>query len=120
MRRLPCFSKTIPSREVTRDGVSSPAGLRLTIARRIRECRARSGEKIGAVAKALGVSESTVSMWESGKRHPNPDHLEALARAYDVPVWFFFFAGTRDASVSVELVEEILRRVAPENQEARG
>lgn len=36
----------------------------------IRELRLSLGETMAAFGERLGVSESTVSLWESGQRHP--------------------------------------------------
>lgn len=38
------------------------------------------------VAKMLGVSQSTVSMWESGESKPRTEKLVALARLYKCTV----------------------------------
>jgi len=62
-----------------RGGVSRFVGTRL------RSMRMRARASAGEVARATGVSESTVRKWESGAVKPRPQHLSALAKVFDVP-----------------------------------
>ena len=48
-------------------------------ARNLIRIRQESGLKMYAAADALGVSKSTWSQWESGKRFPNGEMLAAIA-----------------------------------------
>ena len=43
---------------------------------RLRELRKKNGYTQSGLAKALGVSQSTVGNWEAGIRRPNLDTLE--------------------------------------------
>ena len=42
------------------------------------------------LAKALGVSKSTVGMWETGGREPDFETLESIADYFNVPIGTFF------------------------------
>ena len=42
-----------------------------------------------ALAERINRTSSSISRWEGGAQSPEPDALEALARALDVPVAFF-------------------------------
>ena len=43
-----------------------------------------------ALAQALGVSRSTISMYESGQREPDFEMLEAMADYFNVPIASLF------------------------------
>ena len=51
---------------------------------RLKELREKSGMSQAALAKELGVVQSTVGMWESGKNKPENAKLEALANIFQV------------------------------------
>jgi transcriptional regulator with XRE-family HTH domain len=59
--------------------------IRSLVARRIRSWRLKKHFKLCTIARKLGVSESTVSMWETGERFPNPENLAALAILMQAP-----------------------------------
>src|SRR5438093_4835776 len=53
---------------------------------RLRALRRQRGNTLAGVAAETGISESTLSRLESGRRRPNLELLLPLARAYDVPL----------------------------------
>lgn len=53
-------------------------------ARNLTRLRQEAGLKMYAAADALGVSKSTWSQWESGKRFPNGEMLAAIAECLRV------------------------------------
>ncbi|MBV2365443.1 helix-turn-helix domain-containing protein [Streptomonospora nanhaiensis] len=53
---------------------------------RLRALRRRSGATLAALSKATGISVSTLSRLESGRRRPGLDLLLPLARAYRMPL----------------------------------
>ena len=53
-------------------------------AQNLSRLRQAAGVKMYAAADALGVSKSTWSQWESGKRFPNGEMLAALADCLEV------------------------------------
>ena len=52
---------------------------------------ARGGRSQTEVAKALGISVSALSMYESGERVPRDEVKEQLATYYGLTVGFLFF-----------------------------
>jgi transcriptional regulator with XRE-family HTH domain len=67
----------------TRIGPKKP--LRLYIAE-WRENRGLSQEELGARLGPEGVSDVTVSRWETGKRRPDLNALAAIAEALDIDI----------------------------------
>lgn len=70
---------------------------------RLRELRRKNGYTQSGLAKALGVSQSTVGNWEAGIRRPNLDTLERITRLFGVSVWWLFgeqVKRERDAALS--------------------
>lgn len=53
---------------------------------RLRALRRRHGTTLAELAAKTGISESTLSRLESGRRRANLELLLPLARAYDVPL----------------------------------
>ena len=56
------------------------------IARQIKRIRKAQEIPQATIAKKLNVSPATISLWESGSRHPSASHLKALAKIYKVPL----------------------------------
>lgn len=63
---------------------------KLPIARRITHWRKFAGLKQADIAKAVGVSPSAVSLWESGGNAPTLENVEAIAAACGVELRVFF------------------------------
>jgi transcriptional regulator with XRE-family HTH domain len=72
------------------------------IALRIKTMRMSREMTQSELAEALGVSVSAVGMWESGKREPNFDMLEAMADVFNVPMSAFL-----DSSEMVEMTGKL-------------
>lgn len=51
---------------------------------RLRAARITVGYSQRELASILGVSWLTVSLWETGKRHPNKNRYELLSRVLDI------------------------------------
>lgn len=47
------------------------------------------------VASDIGVDESTYCLWESGKRFPNAENLDAIADYTNRPICQFFRMGNQ-------------------------
>jgi transcriptional regulator with XRE-family HTH domain len=60
------------------------------VAERLRAARKLSGLTLSEVAGRVGVSESTVSRWETGRREPDYSQLRALADLYNLTVAVLF------------------------------
>lgn len=52
----------------------------------IRKARVAAGLSAAALARLLGVAESTVRRWEAGGRTPSDDTVRRIARALGVGV----------------------------------
>lgn len=48
----------------------------------------------GEIATALGVSKSTVAMWETGKRLPSPELYEQIADYFNVDMDYLYGRST--------------------------
>lgn len=62
------------------------------IGKRLAALRKESGKTAMEVAAAVGISQSAVSMYESGERIPRDEVKIRLSKFYGVPVEFIFFA----------------------------
>ena len=54
------------------------------------------------LAKLCGVSPSTISMYEMGRRRPKDAIVEALADAFNVPIWSILYKENEVIPVSEE------------------
>lgn len=74
-----------------------------------------------ALAKALGISKSTISMYENGNREPDFETLEAFADYFNVDLDYLM--GKSDiANKTIEsspLYEELLRQVVADRADGR-
>lgn len=61
-----------------------------SLGRRLRGWRNRHRVPLKAIALSIGVSEGTVSRWESGTRFPSQEKLDALATFLGVPLCALF------------------------------
>lgn len=57
---------------------------------RLRRLRERRGLTQLQLGQALGLAESTISLYESGKRGPDIDTMCAIAKFFDVSVGFLY------------------------------
>jgi transcriptional regulator with XRE-family HTH domain len=48
-----------------------------------RALREEHGNLLSEIAEMFGVTEATVSRWESGERNPGPKHLERYVMLLD-------------------------------------
>ena len=55
-----------------------------SVRKALRHLRESNGYSQGEVAETLGVTQATVSHWESGRRTPSVNDLAALASVYRV------------------------------------
>ena len=56
--------------------------------RRLKEARKAAGLTMKELGQRVGVTESTVSLYESGKREPSQSVLKAMAEVLEVSVDF--------------------------------
>lgn len=57
---------------------------------RLQSLRKQDGLTQLQLATALGVSKSSIGMWETGGREPDFETLEAIADYFNVPIGTFF------------------------------
>ena len=53
------------------------------IGRKIKELRVDMGITQAKLAKALGITQDSVSLWENGKRLPDTQYVIAICRFFD-------------------------------------
>ena len=63
------------------------------IGQRIRTMRLSRGMTQADLAKAIGQSQSSITMYETGRREPDFETLEALADVFNVPMVSFVDDG---------------------------
>ena len=63
------------------------------IGQRIRTMRLSRGMTQADLAKAIGQSQSSITMYETGRREPDFETLEALADVFNVPLIYFVEGG---------------------------
>jgi transcriptional regulator with XRE-family HTH domain len=71
--------------------VTAPTLARLGL--RIRSARKERALTLRSVAAKVGVSLQAISQFEHGQTVPTVPTLVSLARAFDVPMGYFFLAG---------------------------
>ncbi len=97
---------------------------------KLRELRLKRGLSLKELGNAIGVAESTMSLYETGKRKPDYENLKRLADFFDVTVDFLLgrphilktaatkipVLGKVQAGVPVEAVEDIIdyEEITPE------
>jgi len=82
------------------------------LGKRIREARLRSGLSQQDLAKAVGVSDKTISAYEVGRIDPPLDALDKLSSATEHPIGYFI--GNVESNV-----EARLKRIAEELVEVK-
>ena len=63
------------------------------IGQRIKTMRLSRGMTQADLAKAIGQSQASITMYETGKREPDFETLEALADVFNVPMVSFVDGG---------------------------
>ena len=74
------------------------------------------------VAKATGLSQSTLSSWKTGQYVPKADKLQILADYFDVPVEYLMtgvYPGTEQFDMKPVEIEMVNALRAKEDQEER-
>lgn len=68
---------------------------------RIKQRREFLGFSQAALGKMVGVDQSTVALWETGKTTPRPDKVQALARPLDVSPEYLLVGELGDTGVVI-------------------
>jgi len=83
----------------------------MTIGERIKELRNQKGYTQKGIAQKLSVAQSTVAMWETGKREPDLDTVQKIADVFGVTVDRLLRDYGRQAPPNAETVSAALRMV---------
>lgn len=75
---------------------------------RIASLRCKAGMSQSALAKKLGVSPSTIGMYEQGRREPSINILIALSREFGVTVDYLLTGNDRDVPDNMPLSQTML------------
>lgn len=76
---------------------------------KIKKCRLDAGFAQKYIAKQIGVSNQTVSYWETGQRTPSADNYKQLADIFGVSVGYLM--GLEDQAEQTEQIEPKSRPV---------
>lgn len=89
---------------------------------KIRSAREESKLSQLQVGVALGVSDKTISGYESGRISPPIDKLQKLADLFKKPITYFLGSDTKDYKISSRLraVEIMLRDIRRELREIKA
>lgn len=56
------------------------------VGKRLKESREKRGLTLWQLSMLIHISQSSISLWESGKRMPNPYYLMQVCEALDIDV----------------------------------
>lgn len=88
----------------------------ITLGQRIRQRRKQVGLSQSKLSKAAGVSDSSISLWESDTTAPRGENLHKLAAVLQCsPTWILF--GDEDKTPSAPLPPETQSQLTEEEQE---
>ena len=59
---------------------------KISLNRHLRDARIERGLSVADVADRIGVSPTTVYLWEQGRIRPRDENLSALCRALKLPI----------------------------------
>ena len=57
----------------------------------LKAARVNSGLSQKEAAKRLGISESALYKWESGKNKPNTKYLDKIQKVFKMPIEYIIF-----------------------------
>ena len=93
------------------------------IGQQIRTMRLSRGMTQADLAKAINQSQSSIAMYENGKREPDFETLEALADVFNGPMITFVADGVTvsvsppdDSQTDLRLLVQDLSKLSPEQQ----
>lgn len=89
---------------------------------RLRAARKKADLSQDQVAEILGINQSSVAQWETGRSKPTPDRLPVLAKLYGVPEDWLAAPEGSEAPVLVQNKAErelllLFRRLAADKQQ---
>ena len=72
----------------------------------VKELRKKKGIQQKELAIAIGISQPTVSEWESGKKDPSGDRLRKLSQYFEVDELMILGLGITSNKVRMPITEE--------------
>lgn len=84
----------------------------------LREARNRKGLTLKQVGDLLGISESTLSQYENGKREASYETILKLGELYDCSVDYLLRGNQNESEISQDMAENIYFRLAKEAEES--
>ena len=69
------------------------------------------------LAKAIGQSASSITMYETGRRAPDYETLEALADVFNVPLASLLPSNTASTVPEIKIVSGMMEKMTKEQQE---
>lgn len=72
-----------------------------TIGERIKALRKKKGISQKVLADFISIDKSVVCNWETGKRPPNRDYLDALSDYFGVTPYFLMYGRKNDAEANL-------------------
>lgn len=82
----------------------------MNVGKKITVARKSQGWTQGDLADKVGCGRSTIAMWESGKRDPDFDALEALADAFNCSMSYLLDDGSMPTDHELWEMRETCRR----------
>ena len=85
---------------------------------KLKELRKAKGISLKELGSIVGVAESTMSLYENGKRQPDYETLLKLAEVFGVPVDYVLRGSNESECLPEELVilNRGARKMSPENR----
>ncbi len=83
----------------------------MEMGQRLRELREKAGLSQTELSRAVGISRNAVSQWEAGVTQPSTRHLNAVARALNVPVNRIMAPNSRTREKIVEAATRLFDRL---------
>lgn len=90
----------------------------MDIGSRLRELRLQRGLKLTAVAKAAGISQSSLSFIETGVNNPTVETLARILDVLGITLYDFFAIGKEDIPPHLQSLIDSARRLTPGQVEA--
>jgi len=86
----------------------------MDIGSRLRELRLQRGLKLTAVAKAAGISQSSLSFIETGVNNPTVETLARILDVLGITLYDFFAIGKEDIPPHLQSLIDSARRLTPD------
>ena len=65
----------------------------------IKELRVEKGIKQGVLAKSIGISQTSLSLIESGVKQPSQDTLKKVCDIFEIPQPFIYYLALEESDI---------------------